>query len=183
MPKLTNKIGFCALCEKVQSNPCVPDGSFAFEGVTVTPELIPASVKRIRARPKSVYMTRAFACEIGRLFERLKLPEREVRGYVSYKIWEGLEQNIRYEFPWGQAMKFGPNTIDEVFDGRKTQYLSAGAEDWSDEIVSSDRVFGNLKNRAIAGHIRTVPDKRLHLRFMLIDLARRTPSAEVHGVD
>ncbi|MEP4035528.1 hypothetical protein [Pseudophaeobacter sp.] len=153
------------------------------EGLAATPELIPAPVKVIRAKPKATYLTRICACSTGRHFERLKLPEREVRNYVAYKIWEGKSQGIRYETAWGEEIVFEPETIDEIFDGRETEFRSAEAEDWSDEVAASDRVFGNLKTRAANGKIKTIPDKRLYLRFLLIDLARRTPSAEVPNAD
>jgi hypothetical protein len=176
-------LGFCALCNKIQPNPCVPDDNFRHEGLPETPELIPGPVTLIRAKPKGYYLTRAYACEVGRWLARLDIPEREARNCVAYKIWEGLSQSIRYETAWGEEIVFEPETIDEIFDGRETTFRSADSEDWSDEVVASDRVFGNLKTRATNGKIKTMPDKRLYLRFMLIDLARRTPSAEVHDAD
>lgn len=174
---------FCLLCNQVLRNPCVPCDSFDVEGLSSTPPLIPAPVGVIRAHPSGYYLTRAYACGIGRWMGLLNIPEREVRNFVTYKIYEGLSQGIKYQTAWGEEIIFEPDTIDEIFDGRETAFRSATAEDWSDEVVASDRVFGNLKVRAVNGKIKTMPDKRLYLRFLLIDLARRTPSAEVRGAD
>lgn len=183
MAETISQLGFCSLCEQILPNPCVPCANFDVEGLPENPPLIPAPVSVIRARPSGYYLTRAYACNVGRWMARLDMPEREVRNFVTYKIYEGISQRIKYQTPWAEEIVFEPKTIEEIFDGRKTEYRSADQSDWTDEVVSSDRVFGNLKVRAQNGKIRTVPDRRLALRFMLIDIARRTPSAEVHDAD
>ncbi|WP_299825318.1 hypothetical protein [uncultured Roseobacter sp.] len=175
-----SSFGFCTICQLILRNPCVFDANFLLEGLPETPPLVPAQVAIVRAQPSSYYLTRAYACRIGRWMARLHMPEREVRNFVTYKIHEGLSQGITYQTPWGEEIFFDPETIDEIFDGRKTAYRSADDLDWSDEISASDRVFGNLKVRAVTGKVRTVPDRRLALRFMLIHLAMQTPSANVH---
>lgn len=183
MTKTKTNLGFCTVCDQILSNPCVPSSDFIFEGLSQTPMLIPATVAVIRAEPRGYYQTRAFACKIGRHLDWMKMPEREVRNYVSYKIGEGLSQSIRYEAAWGEEIVFLPETVDEMFDNRKAEHRSAESFDWTDELISSDRAFGDLKTRAVNGQIRTLPDKRWLVKFMLIHLAMKTPSSNVQVDD
>lgn len=167
--------GHCALCERSVWNPC----QSAQEDSDPPPVPHPSPPfdvsKPIKAKSKAALLTRVMECSIGRMIHRLGLSRPEVRCYVHYRLEQGSAAGATYAWANGVPMLITPQMIEEAFDGRRQQRLSADLSNWGDEKEIYDRAISDLVKRAVAGEIKSKPDHRWYLRFMLIDLARRTP--------
>lgn len=172
----------CSICERVVPNPCSPDLSLPVEGLLPTEPLPVAPTKVVRAKAKVEVETRHFFCSTMKELVRLKLKPQEIRGYVTYKIFEGLYHGIRYEYPWGAKMEIGPDTIEEVFDGRPQLVLPVETPSWDDEVVSYDRNIAIWLQKAAAGEIEEAPTG-WHQKLVFIRMAMDTPELDPHDLD
>lgn len=179
----TTTLTYCTLCDKVLPNPCVqgfiPDG---FDLVATRP-VAPQETRIIRARGAAELLTKFMACDLGRWMAQRQLSRQDIRGYVLYRLVLGVEHGITYQWPWGAEMMITAELVEEAFDGRAQEALPADTGDWRDEKIAYDRALADLMLRAMAGHIRSVPDRRWLMRFRLIDMARRVPSLDIVVVD
>ncbi|MEM7729674.1 MAG: hypothetical protein AAF311_10420 [Pseudomonadota bacterium] len=118
------------------------------------------------------------ACQIGRALAEIGLAPQEVRRFVLNKLVHADEAGIALQWPDGTLMEITVEFVEEVFDGR-SQVERPVSVDWSDEIIASDRAIRDLIKRAVAGQVRTVPDRRWAGRFRLILMALAVPSFDV----
>ncbi|MEL7444253.1 MAG: hypothetical protein AAGK02_00375 [Pseudomonadota bacterium] len=170
---------FCALCERRVWNPCQPDPDGAPN--TAPPAFMPAFdiTQPIIALSREALLTRAVECAVGRFIGRLRLSRAEVRGYVHYRLEQGVGNGVRYQWHTREPIEMTPEFIEESFDGRPEQHLPADVPDWRDEKQAYDRAISDMVGRAVSGRIKKKPDHRWWLRFLLFDLARRTPIFDV----
>lgn len=106
-----------------------------------------------------------------------------VRWMVAYVLYGGLEKGIKYTLPCGCQLAIEPETIDEIFDRRKTEHLPVDG-DWSAEKTSYDTGIYFWVARAVAGDITTTPSKSRWLgRLTLLDLARQTLNSDLFNED
>lgn len=173
----------CSACEQQSPNPCVLDLKFPVDGREECVTLPVLSTKVVRAKAKADLMTPQFFCATARELNRRKLSPQEVRGLVTYKIFEALYHDMRYEHDSGRKLEIGPDTIEDVFDGRPQLALSADEESWHDEIIASDRSITDWLTKAAAGEITNSPGESWHLKLMYIDLALRTPDLDPRDLD
>lgn len=165
-------IGRCLACERYLSNPCAPDIPISPDDVVQTPELIIPEGNVIRAKTKEAVLQRGFFCEMGRWLAAKNLMIPEIRWMAAYALYGALEKGMRLEKPCGRRYVIEPESIDEVFDGRKTLHLPV-TSDWNDEPVSYDRAIRDWLDRAVAGQITSKPDSRWGERLVMLDLTRR----------
>lgn len=166
---------FCAACLRSLLNPCQP--SDEKEDWLPVPEIVaPFDIaKPIVGLSDDALLTKVIACAIGRWIARLGLSRTEVRGYVMYRIEQGLANGITYAWADETPIAITAQLIEETFDGRPEADPPADMPDWREEPGSYDRAISDLVARAVAGKIKTKADRRWLSRFRLIQLARATP--------
>lgn len=101
-----------------------------------------------------------------------------VRGMVAYVLYGWLEKGFTFRWPCGRPLVIGPETVDEVFDGRKAQHLPV-TDDWSDDPVSYDRGIRFWVERAVAGEITEAPGLHWLDRLTLLQLCRDTLASDL----
>ncbi|QBF32341.1 hypothetical protein [Thalassococcus sp. S3] len=183
MSTKTTNLGFCAVCQHITDTPCVPDLDFPVDGLALTQPLAVPMTDVVRAKSKTELLRPDFFCKTGKELVRRRLKPQELRDLVSYKIFEGLHHGVRYEHPWGSELDIGPDTIEEVFDGREQVALPADVESWADEPISYDRAISDWLRKAKEGLITDKPYGTWHKKLMFIDLALRTPNFDPRDLD
>ncbi len=168
----------CGSCERDASNPGASDLSAKVSAPAETVPLPVAPTKVVRVKPKVDLLTHQFFCQTGKELVRRKLTPQEVRGMVSYRIFEGLYHGVRYERPDGTELEIGPDTVEEAFDGRPQLSLPADVPSWADEVISYDRAIADWLRDAKEGLIAEAPREGWYLRLIFIDLALRTPDLD-----
>lgn len=179
-------IGHCLICERNVFNPCKARGLIPGENLTLTPELIVREGIVIRVKTAEQLLQKGAFCDMGRWLADKKLidPEQhpeaaaqlkspEIRNMTATVVFGGIEKGMRYEWPDGREYIIEPETVDSIFDGRKTVYLPADVPSWADEPQAYDRSIRDWKKRAVAGEIKGKPDSRWTERLRLLDLTRR----------
>ncbi|MGC3939948.1 hypothetical protein ACOTTU_19250 [Roseobacter sp. EG26] len=165
-------IGHCSICERDLPTPCVPLKAISPNDLIPTQDLIIPEGDVIRAKTKEAVLQKGFFCEMGRWLAKKNLMLPEIRWMVAYTLYGGLEKGMSFQKPCGRPYVIEPETIDEVFDGRKTLHLPV-TSDWNDEPVSYDRAIRDWLDRSIAGQITGKPDSRWGERLVMLDITRR----------
>ncbi|MEM1150133.1 MAG: hypothetical protein AAGI03_06200 [Pseudomonadota bacterium] len=171
--------GFCAWCERSVHNPCRPTA----EVEATAPAIFPAAPydpnKPIVAKSREALLTRVHACSVGRWIHRMGFSRTEVRCYVHYRVEKGRPNGVNYEWSNNDPLNVTFEMIEEAFDGRPQRDPDPDGPDWRDDPGSYDRAISDLVRRAVAGEIKAKPDSRWFMRFLLIDISRRTPIYDV----
>ncbi|GAB5449598.1 hypothetical protein [Gymnodinialimonas sp.] len=161
-----------------------------YDGTPAVQPAAPAGPNEIVAKPAEKLLTVAAFTTLGLWLHELKIDvpiglrndKRPfsvpmVRWMVAYALYGGLEKGIQYRWSCGCPLVIAPETIDEVFDGKKTEYLPV-TEDWSDDPISYDRGIRFWVERAVAGEITEPPGEHWLGRLTLIQLCRDVLASE-----
>lgn len=174
----------CALCERNVKNPCVNDLSRPSEGLAETQSLPVPMTDVVRAKAKVELLAQHNFCGLLRHLNSLKLTPQEVIHFTCYKIFEGLYHGVRYEWPWGEEMEIGPDTIEEAFSGRPEVALPAHDGPWDDEPpIFYGRAIATWLGKAAAGEIKGDAHDKWHLKLLFADLGLSTPNFDPKDVD
>lgn len=178
------KLLMCTVCQCIVPTPCATDLDFPAEGIAETQPLPVPMTDVVRANAKVELLAQHNFCGTLRHLNGLNLTPQEVIGFVSYKIFEGLYHDVRYEWPWGEEMEIGPDTIEEAFSGRPERALPAHDGPWEDEPpIFYGRAIARWLGKAVEGEIEDDAHASWHLKLLFIDLALRTPDFDPADLD
>lgn len=154
-------------------------------------ELAPLAPNELRAKPADELLQLDFFVEmalwlrsldidvpIGLRNDKQPFSLPMVRWMVAYALYGGMEKGITYTKACGCPLEIEPESIDEVFDGRKTERLPVNG-DWNKEPVSYDRGIRFWVERAVAGAIKEPPGPRWLGRLTLLELSRQVLSSDL----